>query len=120
MREIKFRAWDKVANDMLPNIQNHINDEIFAFGYMLNNYERFSIMQYTGLKDKNGKEIYEGDVLSHGNHKLLVAFIDGCFSFECRISKYTGISMSMRDHQESEFEVIGNQFETPQLVPELL
>lgn len=62
MREIKFRAWDNVVKEMLPNVQNHINDPDWAFGRMLQNGDRFSIMQFTGLLDKNGREIYEGDI----------------------------------------------------------
>lgn len=58
--------------------------------------------------------------LKNGDKNLLVVFEDGCFSFQCRISKHTGISMTMRDHQSSEFEVIGNKFENPELTPEIL
>jgi hypothetical protein len=64
MREIKFRAW--VVNgdysEMLPNVQNHIGAAT-GFGHLLQNtakgIERSYVMQYTGLKDKNGVEIYE-------------------------------------------------------------
>ena len=60
MREIKFRAWDKELKEYLPNVQNHIGNSETAFGNMLKN-DRYVIEQYTGLKDKDGKEIYEGD-----------------------------------------------------------
>jgi uncharacterized phage protein (TIGR01671 family) len=52
MREIKFRAWSKDTKSMWWDV----------FGPMLQD-DRYEVMQYTGLKDKNGKEIYEGDIV---------------------------------------------------------
>lgn len=69
MREIKFRAWDTIGNLWL-NMHGDIKLRDFV------NAKDIIPMQYTGLKDKNGKEIYEGDVLfqppskSRGNKKL--------------------------------------------------
>jgi uncharacterized phage protein (TIGR01671 family) len=53
MRKFKFRAWDKDCEEMVYDTPERIFE----------NYSEESIMQFTGLKDKNGKEIYEGDIL---------------------------------------------------------
>ncbi len=58
-REIKFRAWDKWNNKM---IQPHDGDFI-RWHSMSNWRDCLDVMQYTGLKDKNDNEIYEGDII---------------------------------------------------------
>jgi len=144
-RDIQFRAWDKEANQMYPNIQNHVNDKVFAFGYMIKEDSRFKVMQYTGIKDKNGVEIYEGDILEWDHvysgriwgkepfkdpskkQKAEVSWRGGKFmiGYEWNID-IAGNKYSYSEHQENHsmqwantvenFEVIGNIHENPELI----
>lgn len=77
------------------------------------NEPQYVLMQYTGLKDKNGKDIYEGDILSYkgmhrvGNGVSIVSFDDGSFMI--------GEDIASKDWAV-EHEVIGNIFENPELL----
>lgn len=71
MREIKFRAWDKVNKKMQYSgiVWGEYDFPVlsgFNYGDDINNLS--NLMQYTGLKDKNGKEIYEGDIIQWINY----------------------------------------------------
>ena len=67
MREIKFRAWDRDEKKMLYGVEHTYDGykvPMPSFGAILDLPDFYDVMQYTGLKDKNGKEIYEGDIVS--------------------------------------------------------
>ncbi len=63
MREIKFRVWDKEIKTMYYDAQDSYDAEVDCFGNFLND-PNYKVMQFTGLLDRLGKEIYEGDILS--------------------------------------------------------
>ena len=71
MREIKFRAWSQYGEGMLyQQIENHdgseMKDTAGLFELLRETGTGDTFMQYTGLKDKNGREIYEGDIVYGG------------------------------------------------------
>lgn len=113
MREIKFRAWDVEAKAYIvePVLIGNVYDKnrVFVFRGRTSEEVPTAIpIQYTGLKDKNGKEIYEGDVviLAGSKSPKVMEFHRGGFWLE-RI--YGGV-------EAYRMEVIGNVHENPDLL----
>lgn len=119
MREIKFRAWNKH-----DEIMEHINDlywfeENGVHDFNDNNYE---FMQYTGLKDVNGTEIYEGDIVNictEGGCNPAKVIFDNEDQKECFcVIGYLGDlrTYPIKYFVDCEIEVIGNIYENPELL----
>ena len=117
MREIKLRAWLKnfrLYDGEAPMIYDwqsslHVDDLGFQ-------PPGVPIMQYTGLKDKNGKEIYESDVIkAPGEFPAEIKFSGGSFCLN-HISDVIGSWVSLRDVSTKSYEVIGNIYENPELL----
>jgi hypothetical protein len=112
MREIKFRLWHKDLKKILtPDEWHHFGANI-VMGVLKSEYHE--IMQYTGLKDKNGKEIYEGDICRIiTNEGLTISAIEwDCLHLQwsARRTDYFRYAPSSCD-----LEVIGNVWENPEL-----
>lgn len=134
MREIKFRIWDNKLNIFSTPENNDAREFFIHFGgyRMIRCHDgysqptivwdeeiknRYSIQQYTGLKDKNGIEIYEGDIVKatsdqYENENFVgkVIFDEGCFLTWVNKNDIRGI------WGEDDIEVIGNIFENSDLL----
>ena len=107
-REIKFRIWieDNKTFDYLDFTQLNSDKNQGATCVM----PKQELQQFTGLKDKNGKEIFEGDILGKGEEKYEVNFQDGAFVIHTR---HYGVKCL---NEFAHLEVIGNIYENPELL----
>jgi hypothetical protein len=129
MRGIKFRAWDKDNKEMIYQSENTtkpngIMEAQFTFDEMgawiftrnygeqvCNEVKNFELMQYTGLKDKNGKEIYEGDI-DGSDEPMYVVFENGSFGLKYKdMPNYFDTCIDW-----NRVEIIGNIYENPELL----
>lgn len=139
MREIKFRLWSKEYQEMFVNeilsdmyrtmaelaIKNikSISEsrvEMPLTGIILPFQDDAILMQYTGLKDKTGKEIYEGDIIVVGeddgnpSFRYIIQWVDDSACFLARQNKtsgYIGTGYGLRD-----WLVVGNIHDNPELL----
>ena len=128
MREFKFRAWDNEDNKMWKvvaiseSIWGYCEDKhirVCDFGKMPEDKSTdvrlsidYKLMQYTGLKDVNGREIYEGDVVKiiYCESPLLVTYDSGMF-----LAEFTNGNVHYLGEHYIGCEVLGNFYENPEL-----
>lgn len=109
-REIKFRAFNKQDSKMHNDIESTYDWEFMPTDTCEN--KEWVLMQYTGLNDKNGKEIYEGDIIKkmidENEWIFEVKFGQGAFVFRGMSSPMSGNFMNTKS---KEFEVVGNIYQ---------
>ncbi len=103
MRTIKFRAWDKTNQKMFNPFTY-----VVTFGFLTKD-ENTELMQFTGLTDKNGKEIYEADVVKEGKSIGIVKFDLGRFYIDWFENPELW-SETLHYHDEKS-KIIGNIYE---------
>lgn len=131
-REIKFRAYDKEVEKM-----TYFDDEDYLYNYPFilrqeqvfkkdsnyDDYEDFEykditnkveLMQYTGLHDKNGKEIYEGDIITNGDKNI--KYIVGWYDTGLKARQYNNRSYIGLKYWQDVLEVIGNIYDNQELL----
>ena len=150
MREIKFRAWDTIGKEMYFNYPNRWGNmkvkeadglmtmdlEQVVVGlngtlYILDECGRYTylregeavLMQFTGLKDKNGKEIYEGDIVEYEEPSFEsevlrspVIFIAGAFGLDGTNGHFNPSFYRLGKFAKNDLEVLGNIYENPELL----
>ncbi|WP_338964778.1 YopX family protein [Fusobacterium nucleatum] len=126
MREIKFRAWHKekkimgevLGIDILHKETFFSNEDVDCYEHT--DFKDIELMQYTGLYDKNEKEIYEGDIVKlRANHGIgVVKYYDEWGAFVVEYIKSKPLAVLGMNYYKENIEVLGNIYKNPELLGE--
>ena len=118
MREIKFRAFNKKYKTMYKSSSiykiffDNGSDDVETDDLVTHNKEEIILMQYTGLKDKNGVEIYEGDIIKGTKENEYKGQSDVFFGYNWNLQPFSYLGV----WDMNKFEVIGNIYENKELL----
>ena len=125
-RQIKFRAWDKKNSQFLQNNDNGVDETIFDLWSwadvmstcLLFPMDDYVFQQYTELKDKNGKEICEGDIVKWGDLNYIVEYNHTACKWQGRSPEHHGYLHLVTEHFRDLMNgiIISNIFEHKHLL----
>ena len=128
MKEFKMKAWLKKEKKMVAIIGIDFNYEyirytedgnLFNENYKTAEFKDIELLQFTGLKDNGGQELYEADVIKFNDD---IDDIYGLISYDDEDGTYRVSYENITEHlseREGDFEIVGNIFENPQLHEQL-
>lgn len=128
MKELKIKAWLKKEKKMLSIIGIDFNyeyirytedDNLFNSDYKVAEFKDIELLQFTGLKDNGGQELYEADVIKFNDG---IDDIYGLISYDDEDGTYCVSYENITEHlsdREGDFEIVGNIFENPDLHEQL-
>lgn len=128
MKEFKMKAWLKREKKMVAIIGIDFNYEyirytedsnLFNENYKTAEFKDIELLQFTGLKDNGGQELYEADVIKFNDG---IDDIYGLISYDDEDGAYRVSYENITEHlseREGDFEIVGNIFENPQLHEQL-
>ena len=129
MREIKFRGKGVITNNWFEGSLLTTEDGGIIYGKSVGGVKKETIGQYTGLKDKNGKEIYEGDILTWSKNEiesspLVIEYKHGAFGYTYSEGSFIALAGNSNFafnpfDNDKRFQIIGNIHDNPELIKEV-